>query len=140
MMAPPPTSGSSAWFQRGNPEGLGFVYKYEGVALYLRERIFLIDRESLTGNEISQAILYPSYKNKVSTLTGLTLGTSGQTSREPICSRILLEYLGPEVNLRACLQQCGLFELGTDEIDAAILDAIDNKIPSDAYTLRARPH
>ena len=123
----------------GADAGAGFVYKYEGVALYLRERIFLIDREALTGNEISQSILYPSYKNKVSLLPGLILGTSGKTSREPICSRILLEFLGPHADTKACLRQCGLYATGSKALDEGIVQAIENKIPARAFTLRAGP-
>ncbi len=125
---------------REQPLGAGFVFKYEGVALYLRERIFLIDREILTGNEISHSILYPSYKNKVSLLTGLTLGTAGQTSREPICSRILLEFLGPGANLKACLGQCGLYRPDSSELDPTIVRAIENVIPSGSSALRALPN
>ena len=121
------------------PADAGFVYKYEGVALYLRERIFLIDRESLTGNEISQSILYPSYKNRVSLLPGLILGTSGKGSREPICSRILLEFLGPSVNSKACLRQCGLYAAGSKVLSETIVQAIENEIPKQSFALRALP-
>jgi transcriptional regulator with XRE-family HTH domain len=124
---------------RERPSGASFVFKYEGVALYLRERIFLIDREALTGNEISHSILYPSYKNKVSLLTGLTLGTAGLTSREPICSRILLEYLGPGANIKESLGQCGLYRPDSRELDPAIVRAIENIIPPDSSALRALP-
>jgi len=124
---------------REQPSGSGFVFKYEGVALYLRERIFLIDREVLTGNELSHSILYPSYKNKVSMLTGLTLGTSGQTSREPICSRILLQYLGPGANIKEALGQCGLYSPESPDLDPAIVHAVENIIPPDSSALRALP-
>ncbi len=120
-------------------KGPGFVYKYEGIALYLRERIFLVDRERLTGNEISQSILYPSYKNKVSLLPGLILGTAGMVSREPICSRILLEYLGTYADAKARLAECGLYTPGSGAIDGAIERAIDNDIPSHSFGLRAVP-
>ncbi len=124
---------------REQPLGASFVFKYEGMALYLRERIFLIDREVLTGNELSHSILYPSYKNKVTLLTGLTLGTAGQTSREPICSRILLEYLGPGANMKECLGQCGLYRPESPALDPAIVCAIENVIPPGSSALRALP-
>lgn len=124
---------------REQPSGASFVFKYEGLALYLRERIFLIDREVLTGNELSHSIVYPSYKNKVSLLTGLTLGTAGQTSREPICSRILLEYLGPTTNIKEILGQCGLYRPDSHELDPAVVGAIENVIPPGSSALRALP-
>ena len=122
---------------KAQPTGASFVYKYEGVALYLRERIFLVDRESLTGSEISESILYPSYKNKVGRLTGLTLGTSGQTSREPICSRILLEYLGLDPDVKACMRQCGLYEPASQDLDGSITRSIDNTNPPQSFAFRA---
>ena len=39
--------------------------QYKGLAYYLQDRLFLIDYESLTSNEISQTILIPSFKNRV---------------------------------------------------------------------------
>jgi len=124
---------------REQPAGASYVFKYEGMALYLRERIFLIDREMLTGNELSHSIVYPTYKNKVSQLTGLTLGTAGQTSREPICSRILLEYLGPAAKIKECLGQCGLYRPDSPELDPAVVRAVKNVIPPGSSALRALP-
>ena len=124
---------------RETPNTTGSVFKYEGVAIYLRERIFMVDREALMGNEISQTILYPSYKSKVDLLSGLTLGTAGKTSREPICSRVVLQYLGDAIDLRSAMAECGLYDINTSKIDPSIRQSIANDIPKDAYALRAIP-
>jgi len=124
---------------REAPDGSCFVYKYQGLAFYLRERIFLIDRECLTGNEISQSVLYPSYKNRVSLLPGLILGTAGLMTREPICSRILLEYLGVSADPKALLRQCGLYDPQSPTLDQTIVAAIRNTIPDHDSALRAKP-
>jgi len=116
-----------------------FVFKYQGVALLLRDRIFLIDREALTGNEVSQTILYPSYKNKLDLLPGLTLGTSGKTSREPICSRIVLQFLGESVDLKARMSSCGLYGAHSSAIAPEVRASIANRIPEGSFSLRAEP-
>lgn len=116
---------------------VSFVYKYLGVVLALRDRLFMIDRETLTGGEISQTVLYPSYKNKIDILTGLTMGTAARTSREPICSRIALEFLGRTVDYTAVLKQCRLYQPGAPEIGSAIEDLIGNDIPNTEFALRA---
>ena len=116
-----------------------FVYKYEGIFILLRDRISMIDRETLTGNEISQTVLYPSFKNKVGRLPGLILGTSGKTSREPICARILMQYIGSNTDVRAAMRTCGLYDLDSPDIDDNIKKSIVNDIPPDQFALRANP-
>lgn len=73
-------------------------YQYLGVAYYLRDRLFLIDYESLTSNEISQTILIPSFKSCITRLNGLKIGVSAADHRAPACSRVVWEYLGQEIN------------------------------------------
>jgi transcriptional regulator with XRE-family HTH domain len=60
----------------------GYRCRYLGVALLLNERIFLLDYESLTGNELTETILYPTYKSRVNYLTGLKIGVSAADRRE----------------------------------------------------------
>jgi transcriptional regulator with XRE-family HTH domain len=100
--------------------------KYVGSTFYLNDRIFLVDYESLTGNEIAQTILFPTYKNKVARLSGLMLGVSSSNQRAIACARVVFEYLGKNVDLRKTMRLCGLFDPQTDAIDPAILKAIDN--------------
>ena len=61
---------------------------YLGLAHFLTDRIFLTDYESLTGLEMTQTILFPSFKNRVTRLTGLKLGVSGSGERMPCCARV----------------------------------------------------
>ena len=114
-----------------------FVYKYAGVMMLLRDRLYMIDQETLTGGEISQAVLYPSFKNRVDILTGLTVGIAGRTSREPICSRLVLEYLGPAVDLRRRLLDCQLYNPDAPNVAKTIKGLIRNRISSGEFSLRA---
>lgn len=94
--------------------------KYLGGVMFLRERIFLIGYETLTQNEVTQTILFPTYKNRVSYLSGLKLGVSASDRREPICTRVVMEYLGSTISNKSALRLCGLFGPDSTEIDPAI--------------------
>ncbi len=125
--------------ERDRPNRSSYVYKYAGLAFFFRERIFLIDRETLTGSEISETVLYPSYRNRVGLLPGLTIGVAGNTSREPVAARIVLEHLGETVDAKAALRACGLYQRSTKAIDSTIREAIRNEIARGAFDLRASP-
>jgi transcriptional regulator with XRE-family HTH domain len=86
------------------------IYKYSGMVGVVGDRLHLIDQETLTGSELTHTILYPSYRNRISFLTGLTLGVSGNDAHRPSASRIVLEYAGNKVNLRRAIADCGLFK------------------------------
>lgn len=73
-------------------------YQYLGIAYHLRDRLFFIDYESLTSNEISQTILIPSFKSCITRLNGLKMGVSAADHRAPACCRVVWEYLGQEIN------------------------------------------
>lgn len=111
---------------------------YLGIAHFLTDRIFMVDYESLTGHEISQTILFPTFKNRVSWLTGLKLGVSGSGERMPCCARVLYEYLGSEVDKRRALALCGLYDLDSPDIDESIKKAVINDISDEEWHFRAR--
>ncbi|NVK39904.1 MAG: helix-turn-helix transcriptional regulator [Oceanospirillaceae bacterium] len=112
--------------------------RYLGVAHLLTDRIFLMDYESLNCHEITQTILFPSFRNRLSRLTGLKLGVSDNSERMPCCTRVLFEYLGTDVDLKKALRLCGLYELDAPEIDASILEAVSNEVAAGEWHFRAR--
>jgi len=110
----------------GQPSS-GFRCRYLGVALLLNERIMLIDYESLTGNEVTETILYPTYKSRVNSLAGLKIGVSASDRREPACVRVVLQYLGQHIHVRGAFRQCGLLPPDPSLIDTDILSRIHNR-------------
>ncbi|WP_444889747.1 helix-turn-helix domain-containing protein [Microbulbifer sp. DLAB2-AA] len=98
--------------------------RYKGMLLFLSERIFLIGYEALTRNEIAQTILYPTYKSRVSYLSGLKLGASASDRREPVCTKVLLESLGRNISIKNALKLCGVFGPDSDEINRSIRENI----------------
>ncbi|WP_414691737.1 helix-turn-helix domain-containing protein [Noviherbaspirillum sp.] len=107
--------------------------KYVGSTFYLNDRIFLVDYESLTGNEIAQTILFPTYRNKVARLSGLMLGVSSGNQRAIACARVVFEFLGTNIDVRKAMRLCGLFDPQAGEIDATILKVIDNSPHKDQH-------
>jgi transcriptional regulator with XRE-family HTH domain len=100
--------------------------RYHGLALFLKDRIFLVDYEVLTGNEITLTSLFPSYADRVTRLGGLKAGVSAREGRHPAATRVLLEYIGPRINVNAALRQLGY--LDPCEVEVSIVERIDNSV------------
>lgn len=113
--------------------------KYVGAAFYLNDRIFLTDYESLTANEISQTILFPTYKNKVTLLSGLVLGVASSNQRAIACARIVFEFLGSEIDTRSAVRACGIFDPAEGGVDPTIRKLIDNSSHADPHHFYAIP-
>ena len=94
--------------------------RYLGAAFYLQDRLFLIDYESLTGNEMSQTILIPSFKSRITRLNGLKTGVSSGDRRTPVCTRVVWEFLGSEINRVNAYRQVMLYDPDDPRIDADI--------------------
>ncbi|ABC30708.1 predicted transcriptional regulator [Hahella chejuensis KCTC 2396] len=137
-------SGNDYYFrrlERMRPPNKEEKYKsrYEGTAMFLSERIFLVGYETLTHNEIAQTILYPTYKSRVSYLSGLKLGVSASDRREPVCVKVVLEYLGRSIRNREALQKCGLFNPATDAVARHIKEKISDATGYRGASLLATP-
>ena len=113
-------------------------FKYRGVAFYLGDRIFITEHEVLTKNAICHTILFPSYRNVVDTLSGITMGVGSINSHMPKATRVEFQFLGKEVDRRELLAGVGLFNLDSPQIDSEILQRIDNELSDQEYLLTAR--
>jgi transcriptional regulator with XRE-family HTH domain len=98
--------------------------RYLGVAFNLQDRLFLIDYESLTGNEMTQTILIPSYKSRITRLNGMKTGVSSGDLRTPACTRVVWEYLGTEINRVNAFRQAMLYSPDDPRIDADIRERL----------------
>ncbi|MBZ9538898.1 MULTISPECIES: helix-turn-helix transcriptional regulator [Modicisalibacter] len=107
------------------------VTKYEGVALFLGERITIMEYETILNTSITQMILYPSYHTGIDYLLGLQTGGPLKRGRMPAASRVVLQYLGQSVNVRRALGECGLF--GPEEIAPQISRLLENRLPEDSW-------
>lgn len=113
-------------------------FKYKGVAMYLGDRIFITEIEMLTKSAICHTILFPSYRNVVDTLSGITIGVGSINSHMPKATRVEFQFLGKQVELRQVLRGCGLFDLDRELIDGEIIQRINNEMTDQEYMLTAR--
>ncbi len=98
------------------------VYKYAGLVTVAGDRMHMLDRETITGSELTQTVLYLNYRNRISVLTGLTVGVSGGDAHEPSASRVVMEYIGRAANLRQAIAECRLYPEDSPEIPGQIRD------------------
>ena len=115
-------------------------FKYKGVVLYLGDRIFISEVETLTKTAICQTILFPSYRNIVDTLSGITTGVGSINSHLPKSTRVEYQFLGKQVDLREALRGCGIFDLDSNQIDSAIRERINNEMTDQEIMLTARDY
>lgn len=104
------------------------INKYLGVVFYLGDRIQLIEYEALQTNSISQSVYYPSYHSRVDKLIGIQTGAPTRKGRRPGASKVLLEYLGKEIDPRQALRRIGLFKAGSADVPSSIVNLIYNQI------------
>ncbi|WP_139215206.1 helix-turn-helix domain-containing protein [Oceanisphaera psychrotolerans] len=119
-------TGDSVYYERferlidNKEKGQTSYCHYKGLALFLNERIFMVDYESITNNEIVEIILFPSFKQRVSLLEGTLMGVSANPSRQPLTRHIVLEYIGSDVSLKSKLKSCYLYSPDSDLIPESI--------------------
>ena len=115
-------------------------FKYKGVVLYLGDRIFITEVETLTRTAMCHTILFPSYRNIIDTLSGITTGVGSINSHMPKATRVEYQFLGKQVDLREALKGCGIFNLESDQITSDIRERINNDMTDQDYTLTARDY
>ncbi|WP_163577305.1 helix-turn-helix domain-containing protein [Halomonas faecis] len=112
--------------------------RYHGLAVRLADRLFLVDHETLNGNEVTQTILFPSFQSQVHRLTGLKLGVADNSERMPCCVRVVYERLGERMSVRRALSQCGLVAPDDPTLDPELRDRLRNDIAPGEQHFRAR--
>jgi len=83
--------------------------KYVGIMGYVGDRLHVLEEEVLVRNVLSQTILYPSFTRQVRHLIGIHTSIADLNRRTPAASRVVLEYLGTGIDLRASLRRCGQY-------------------------------
>jgi transcriptional regulator with XRE-family HTH domain len=110
-------------------------FKYLGLPFLINDRIFLFEYESIIRDMLSGTILYTAYRNRVDILSGVQCTYAGRRSREPAAGKVVMEFLGRQINVRRALRSCGLFAHDSNEVPAAIRQRLDNHIAPDAFVL-----
>lgn len=106
--------------------GERFVYKFNGFVSLNSDRLFFIEQDSLQHSGFTLKILYCTHRSHVNFLPGLVTGTSMRPDNRPTSARVVLEYLGRTVDVKAELRKCGMFIPSHHNINPKILSVIDN--------------
>lgn len=125
------------WDKKRN-EGSRNRFKYNGILMYLGDRIFLTEYETFNQQVICHSIIYPSYRNKINLLSGITTGVSSLHTHTPKATRIEYRFLGKTINIKEAISNCGLFKYDDPDINEEIRQRIANDITSKEFMLLAR--
>ncbi|WP_269581214.1 helix-turn-helix domain-containing protein [Roseibium sp. Sym1] len=111
------------------------MHKYDGAIFYLADRIYILEYESLEVNSITQATLYPSHRNRLDILVGIQTGGPTRRGRKPGASKVALEFLGRDINVRQAMKRIGLYSARSGHIRSELLSLIENTISDGASVL-----
>ena len=107
-----------------------FLCKYLGYLLLLRDRVYVVEYDTLRRQEVSQTILYPGYRSRVTWLSGLNVGVSTRDDRRIGCGRVLYQYLGRTIELKRAVGQLGKFDPDSDQVPAMVRETISEGDPA----------
>ncbi len=96
------------------------VFRNHGLVFWQDERIYLVEAMGRYKNNFTLCVLYPSSRRPVSSIQGMLLGVGKDAGKKIYASRLIMDYLGPKINLRQAIRASGTFELSDDTIDAEI--------------------
>ncbi len=105
-------------FERSRESGQVYRFsKYEGLASLLGGKIFVTEFESLSADSIAETTLFPSYRRKLTYLSGLTFGATSSHQRNPFAAPVVWKFVGRSADYRAHFKACGLFACDSTELD-----------------------
>ncbi|WP_245602444.1 hypothetical protein [Fodinicurvata fenggangensis] len=108
--------------------GMASLCKYYGDVLFLGDRLFTIEYERLSRKEISYSVYFPSYMYPARILTGLSLGVSAGSRRQPAASRVVLVSADKQLSVKTAMASCGLFKPTDDTIAEHVKRLIENSV------------
>lgn len=109
--------------------------KYAGTLLYLADRIHIVEYETLDFTSITQMTLYPSHQHRLFRLMGIQTGGPTRRGRKPGASKVALDFLGRDIDLRKALAGTGLFLPDSKSIPAEIAALVTNTVQPGAFVL-----
>ena len=116
---------------------LGFG-KWRGILLMYSDRIFMVEYDTANvSTPISSSIFYPCHRSRIDYLVGVQTGMPLRRGRNAAVSRVVLEFIGKEVNVRDCIASCGLFSIGHAAVPDSVLKMLDNPKTPGIFTLEA---
>ena len=111
---------------------------YRGLVGSIGDRLMTIDVQRGGSRETSMMILYPR-RRILRRLHGLTIAVSHGSARAIGAARVVMDFLGTEIDIRAALNALGTFDADHPSVPEAIRRGIRNEIRPDETLFLARP-
>ncbi len=111
---------------------------YRGLVGASGERLTVIDVQRGGGREMAMMILYPK-RRMLRQLHGMTIGMSHGATRAIGAARVVMDFLGTQIDIRAALGALGTFDADDASVPAAIRRGIKNEIQPHETLFLARP-
>lgn len=113
----------------------GFL-SYRGTVALLGGRLFWIECDRELQSEVTLSILFPSPIKTITRLEGLVLGTGLDRARRIVSSRVVLQYLGRDIDKRSHLSRVGVYDEDDPTLDGDILKLLNTEIPAEDRVLQ----
>ena len=110
---------------------------YRGVVGSLGDRLIVVDHHRSTCREVSTMLLYPKGR-LLKQLHGVTLGVSHGSARSIAAARVVMDFLGTEIDIRAALSRLGTFDFDEPSVPKSVKRAVTNDIAADETMFLAR--
>ena len=111
---------------------------YRGLVGSLGDRLTCIDVQRGGGREMSMMILYPK-RRVLRQLHGMTIGVGHGSTRAIGAARVVMDFLGTEIDIRAGLDALGTFEVDDPSVPEGVRRGVSNEIRPDETLFLARP-
>lgn len=108
--------------ERGtNPEeSIRFRVRFDGLASYRSNRIFLIESEHGNEGSLVETILFPAHRQQISYLRGMTMGVAWRPRLMPYSSRTIWQRVSERISAREALECCGVFSIESRHINKTV--------------------
>ena len=111
---------------------------FRGLVGSLGDRLTTIDVQRGGGREMSMMILYPK-RRLLRRLHGMTIGVSHGSTRAIGAARVVMDFLGTEIDIRAALDALGTFDVEDPSVPEPVRRGVRNEIRPDETLFLARP-
>ncbi len=111
---------------------------YRGLVGAIGDRLTTIDVQRGGAGETSMMILYPK-RRQLRRLHGMTIGVSHGSARAIGAARVVMDFIGTEIDVRAALGALGTFKADDPSVPEPVRRAVENEIRPDETLFLARP-
>ena len=111
--------------------------KYSGPVVLTDDRIFITHNRSRPHRVVGLSILYATQRARQQVLSGVFCSVSGSPGRPPYAGRLVYEYLGTEIDGRAAVARCNIYDANSRAIDGEIRERVRNRLAPGEDVLKA---